>query len=621
MLTIPRVLEDGQILDHQRKKWQIQAEKSFQNSRTRSLSQSRTKSLTRPKLPTKEKLPAIDFLTARSLLGNQNVIPVAEAKPARLRKNSQSRPDAKTTFSRGTHSHNTSMSKSSKSHSRTHSRSDSFGKSALKVAKAICGVEDKPSPPADETLGGLEGALKDDRTKFIRLADPAQIQVDADDYTPSSNSPTPSHVSDSRVGIALSTPPPLAGDSVRLIPHPYAQGGLYTVNGQRDYAGPHPTTNPQLLSPEAARTDVQRHRLPPQAVMHPYAQAGWRDSYQSYQGVVPQLRPDSDVPAPSKMWAQFSPGILREVLPHEIIYSPFMSENGSPAQTPVTTHIPGDDPPIFDTVGVGEALYNAMQKRRSKDGDSGLGTSEGPVSLNAEDYAPDQIDKSEPYRTARKPVQHDLVRPLYPHKKTSHTLETIQSSSTVSTDQSLGHSQQSSSSPDSNVMLSDDIEHFRDLFYRPSGATITSSPTSAVPSTPAPFNIRNNSLPWDGRRTGSGLTSLARQLSEELEEVNEELQKGDHNLHFVLSESAGDEPGIQDLPAFKPSLHIPEDVRSSRASSVIEGLPLEDTESECILRYATFLTYCRTLPSRARRIDYNTSSDRKRISQVVCGLS
>ncbi|EEB88000.1 hypothetical protein MPER_14420, partial [Moniliophthora perniciosa FA553] len=43
--SLARVLEEGQILEHQRKKWQTQAINSFQNERARTLSRSRTKSL------------------------------------------------------------------------------------------------------------------------------------------------------------------------------------------------------------------------------------------------------------------------------------------------------------------------------------------------------------------------------------------------------------------------------------------------------------------------------------------------------------------------------------------------------------------------------------------------
>ncbi|KAK7470251.1 hypothetical protein VKT23_001685 [Stygiomarasmius scandens] len=67
--SLARVLEEGQILEHQRKKWQDQAIKSFQNERARSLSRARTKSLTSKQVKRSEAHSRLDFLAARGLLG------------------------------------------------------------------------------------------------------------------------------------------------------------------------------------------------------------------------------------------------------------------------------------------------------------------------------------------------------------------------------------------------------------------------------------------------------------------------------------------------------------------------------------------------------------------------
>lgn len=521
----------------------------------------------------------MNFLAARSLLGNQTMIPVADVRqqPTRLRKPSLSKPDA-TKISRTSHSHSNSLSKTlsktSKSHSRAHSRSDSIGKSALKLAKSLWSSDEKAIiSPIDESAGPLERALRDEKTKVIRLADPAYIEVDGDS-TPTSVSPTPSRISDSRLGIALSTPPLLVregGDeeALRMYSHPYAQGGLYTYNGDRDYAGPHPTQ--QVQSPKSTPTDVQRHRFPPQTFVHPYAQASWRNSYQS---VVPQLRPDSDIPLSDKMWAQFSPGTVREVLPHEIQYSPFLSEHGSPGGTSGQV--------ILDTVSVGEALYNAMRRPRSKDGDSGLGTSEDHAIGSNGDGQREESSASESLRATRavrpylQPAQKSSS--LLPPNSTSRTSEPLVPATLRSASgNSQGHSQQSSSPGEPELQSTDDMEHFRDLFYRPS--TLVDS-ASVLPSSTGPLTGNSNER-WS-RRTRSGLTTLARQLSQEFEDLAAEFGESgledDSKLRFVLSDTTSlqdaSPEGIraENIPAFRPSENIPEDVQSSRASSIMERL-------------------------------------------------
>ncbi|KAJ7596697.1 hypothetical protein C8J56DRAFT_1021201 [Mycena floridula] len=585
--SLSKVLEDGQILDHQRKKWQMQAAGSFQNKRTRSLSRSRTKSLSKQAKQSNEteKLPSIDFLAARSLLGNQKMIAFTKAPVKQT--------DVKgATMTKVSHSHSTSVSKStSKSstwtHSRGHSRSDSL-KSAIRIAKGICVVDSALTPPEER----LEGALRTEHTKVIRLADPALISVDRGSPSPGSSrpgtSPTPSGISDSRVGIALSTPPLDDNrDHIRMPAHPYAQGGLYTYNDNPDraseYAGAHPTS--PISAPESAKNEVSRHRFPPQASVHPYAQASFRDSYQGEHRIVPQVRVDSDVPAEAKMWAPFSAGLVREVLPHEIQYSPYMSErSSSPA---------GDDDGIVDTIGVGEALVYGVQKRRSKD--SGLGTSEGHASATPAE--------SSGFRVQRKPVQYDVTRPglkfLSPTLDTIHSVEAHLTPPTSTPEHSNSPSPgDTAQSSDIEQLMenSDDIEHFRDLFYRPSGSVVTMDPITP------PIITRTSSFPWDPAqghgRTGSGLTSLARQLSEELEYASSNDARSsmstfarrhpltDSGLHFVVSDKAestslvdasGQAAALHDgVPAFRPSPNIPEDVESSRASSIMEPSPLDD---------------------------------------------
>ncbi|KAF9457596.1 hypothetical protein BDZ94DRAFT_1272786 [Collybia nuda] len=630
--SLARVLEEGQTLNDQRKDWQTQATQSFQNKRMRSVSRARSKSLTQKGKRMDETPPSnFDFLAARSLLGNQAVMPIIVTPETSVSHATSSGG----TFSRTSHSHSNSLSKtlskSSKSHSHGHSRTDSWGRSALKLAKtATCGmtgVDSSILDSSEETGSGLESALKRDGTKIIRLADPALITVDkglSAYTTPQTSSPTPSGsgVSDSRIGIALSTPP-LADDgadrdSIHLVAHPYAQGGGYNYTSAAeshsekgsDYAGPHPSMT--TASQPMRNLDVSsRHRLPPQAASHPYAQVSTPDLYTDVKKIV---REDSDVPPPAKMWAQFSPGVLREVLPKDIQYSPFMSESGQESSR--------NSKIINDTVGVGEALAYAVRPTASKD--SGLGTSEDyEAQLGQQPVAGSSgLGK----RSYRQPVQYDATRPSYlsQAQKSSDpsSAHTFASSPLVppptpppfirdgslgiedfrGTSISPGMTSENSSPPHSPHSFGspDDLEGYRDLFFKPSTQYMEQSfDANTMGSVPTSWDANSRS-----RRTGSGLTSLARQLSAEFEQMALEREREssvysrdsipmapraafvrrptDASLEFVFEETSqfgsrggsASPPDHSTLSAFHPSINIPEDVESSRASSPID--PHED---------------------------------------------
>ncbi|KAJ6628842.1 hypothetical protein B0H10DRAFT_2209286 [Mycena sp. CBHHK59/15] len=655
--SLARVLEEGQILEHQRKKWQTQATGSFQNTRARSLSRARSKSMTQRG---KTGQSSIDFLAARSLLGNQDVVPVLPAR-YHTRTNSQSgtTTNGTTTFTRTSHSHSNSLaktlSKSSQSQSHGHSRQDSWSRSAFKKAVALCYVDGVLSP-ADAKFNGLETALREGGTKVIRLADPALMSVDMGGphgaLSPRTDaSPTPSAMSDTRMGIAISTPPPndnssVEPESIHLPSHPYAQGGMYSYHNTAapavaerskgaDYAGPHPTSQAMAIVNPDLQDVSTRHRLPPQASLtyHPYAApSSGRNSYQL------QPRADSDVPPASKMWAQLSPGVVREVLPCEILYSPFMSECS-------TTPDDGKEPEgygrnrkstvtILDTVGVGETLASAVEEENSRD--SGVGTSEEHAAMTVEEWTDDRqegqaaaIQAHHPYRIHRKPVQYDVSRPLYTPKKLgvdSNTIHTVGSSPVdpsvnhghrlmPPTPPPLLHSSSGSSGAQGSAASSpprspppigsvDDLDEFRDLFYKPN---LTEE---ALNSLNRPTSTRQPSITWDlgshRTRTGSGLTSLARQLSQEFEELRAVRERArshslesessisrfsglpmESDIQFVLSESLmsratdspePDEQPAEDMLAFQASSHLPEDVESSCASSVMDRASGDEDE-------------------------------------------
>ncbi|KAL0070097.1 hypothetical protein AAF712_002584 [Marasmius tenuissimus] len=674
--SLARVLEEGQILEHQRKKWQTQAINSFQNERARSLSRARSKSQRNKKRS--DKANNFEYLAARGLLGNQEPIPVHPSAP---RAHLAGRPRTTSeTDSRGTtvptwsssHAHSNSLSKtltkSSRSHSRNHSRSDSIGKSAIRMAKstakstaALCGggivitpMEEKNRELAAlNQSGGLEVAIRAPGTRVIRLQDPAQMQTPVTPLSPldaARLSPSPSALSDSRVGIAISTPPltdeTVDRESLRLPSHPYAQGGFAVSVPHQANRG---TTQTSPVSPT--------HTSPS---MHPYALVSATPSIDSYTNegrIVKEVRTDSLVPPPEKMWAQWGGNPVREILPSDIQYSPFVSvqhyrdeKNGE--RNEGYSRAMRNSSPIYDTAGIGEALAWAA-RRQSRD--SGLGASEEQASSNfvmnevipekeeaeGDRFVPIAVNERptvQRYDSARRiPVQYDASRPAHLHHVQKASITSSLVPSPVNIDQlpqpELPHStlpvptrhdsarsSPSASTANSSPPLSppilgnpDDLEHYRDLFYRPRG--------SSVDGTAQPLNTRSPihqppNIPWDVRSQGTGrtgLTSLARKFSEDHDEHHDEqLRRSislssrsslsvlrqsayatgrspptDTSLRFVFSEipeTASVEAVTRVKPvggeedthgAFYPSGQIPEDIETStRASSPTS--PIDD---------------------------------------------
>ncbi|KAG5644199.1 hypothetical protein DXG03_008862 [Asterophora parasitica] len=610
--SLARVLDDGEKLDTQRKQWQEQATHSFQNKLTRSISRARSKSLTQKRRRYEEPPPnSIDFLAARACLGNQLLTPVVT---------DQKFSDAQTSPSKTSYSLANSLaktsSKSSKSDSRGHSRTDSWGRSALRTA--TCGLTGT-DPAADADFDNkLENALKRDDTKVIRLADPA-LAVPASHTPLTSNSPTPSgSIADTRIGIALSTPPlvnnPLDVVAMRLPAHPYAQGGLYsystympTPTAEKEEAG---AGISEFVVPHAQELLSRQNNTPSSSVLnHPYAQRMVlsRDSYGTDKFTVRRGRDESDVPPPAKMWAQMSPGVVREILPGELQHSPYMSENGDDVDLSSR-----NSQVIYDTVGVGEALAYAVRPMGSRD--SGFGTSDDHTVV---DLSPSYTTSFAVKRSYRQPVQYDTTRPLHlslldkkpadPHSahtfasspllhqqeatpKVPHPLSSSRSydilgprtASTSPESLSPPHSPRSFGNPD-------DLDQFYDLFYKPGHA----SSHQRVPSEMSLASVGSR------RQAGSGLTTLARQLSEELESMalarpsmtelpgSTSRRPTDSTLEFVFEETSPPEssttgrtpPGHSTISPFQPSAaRIPEDVESFRTSS-----PLEADEDETAL--------------------------------------
>lgn len=600
------------------------------------MSRTRTKSLTQKGRQGKHShQSSMEYIAARACLGTQDLTPVIT--PAQFI-TSFTESNATTSFSGKTHSHSNSLvktlTKSSKAHSRTHSRNDSWGKSAMKMAKStvICGHDTASSlniPNGNAKGSELEGALSRNETKVIRLADPALLPVDRGQPVQPyqnltiRNSPSPANsgISDSKVGIALGTPP--EEENEYMPNHPYAQAGLSFSHAasasadhpprHTDFAGPHPSINMGMKVP-AISDIIARHKLPPHMVLHPYAQ---RDSYLDANGFIGQFRSEDNTPHGSKMWAQLSPGVVREILPHDLQYSPFSPDHGSRLpHTPDRSTLN-----IHDTVGVGETLVNAARFRADHDKGtlaSGKSHNLSPKEQHhqssshlqasqpswAQDEEDDQLAELNPI-SRRNGVQFGLSQtvdeddmqieriPSFERTQSASSGNTSATSSPRTLPQPLG-------SPN-------DLDNFQDLFYRPTGPGMGRTPNeAALPETPSPPN--RGSTPWEmnmpNRRTGSSLTSLARKLSEEFEMLSHERERSsnsqysqspsssqrpsrmtrrptDGSLQFVFEEMtiSASPPNESNDPihAFHASGALPEDVQpDSRASSFIEGTDEDD---------------------------------------------
>ena len=623
---------------------------------------------------------SMEFLAAQACLGNQNAVMTPLIAPPNLRIFNGADTTTPTTAtnssgSRGLHSHSNSLSKTisktTKSHSRTHSRNDSWSKTASVRVARICGhpvddVEFPIDPPVHRSAPDLENAIRGDGTRFIRLADPAHIPVDKGSATqlPSQHphnlqyqrltpSPAASGLSDSKVGIALGTPPEEEESSSYAMHHPYAQGYSFSnpARAPSDFAGPHPILHTATKAPTIPEI-MARHKLPPQLAFHPYASTAReeklsrRDSYLDANGLIGQFRSEEGTPQQSKMWAQLSPGVVREVLPGDFSYSPYMSESGH-------GDVEEDDKrqgrgrantlSIHDTAGVAEALVTAARFRESKD--SGLVVSEDHATVYPPLRHPQDEIKDLPLFTRRGRTEVDRPVILKEAQKpsdpsTNHTIASsnLESSLSVPSErrQSISPALTSeSSSPQlspRHLGSPNDLENFQDLFYRPSPPNRQTPNEASLPDTPSPPNVAH--IPWDvtmrNRRTGSGLTSLARQLSAEFHSLSQEhshsmyshsrshslssssqvpggmsrMPSGSGSLQFVFEEMlpAGSPPRSFDVDSMEDSVHdyrhsgsLPEDVESSRASSLIENLgdDLEEEEDTTGSYNAAWLIYTR----------------------------
>ncbi|KIM86141.1 hypothetical protein PILCRDRAFT_776323 [Piloderma croceum F 1598] len=439
-------------------------------------------------------------------------------------------------------------------------------------------------------------------------------------------SPTPSGTTGRGVGIALSTPPPSDDhsqetyESMSIPDHPYAQGARYSHHPHRpttldfsheriargsDFAGPHPSS-PEMtpLDFNVGANDMSmRHRFPPQAnlqslphMAHPYAMG----SYPAELHTNPEGLVDLDEDEPRDTNFEFAASSER--LEHA--YARMSTGNQEPLE-------------------VGEAL-TSFRRQGSRDTVFGLG--EQPIEQSQPTTEPVETRRTSitsqtwPLRIRRKPVSYadyEDISPASPAEATTPSSEHLNapkyrreaSSSTVG--HSSGSSPQHSPRPLGNV---DDLEHFHDLFYKPDQSNPEASATSSLASHKAAPSDASHEIfsveVGSSRSLRSGLSKLARKLTEEYEgtlaqEVPNDVdafaqdQRGDSlrgqrvadiiaDREFIFSDPSkprrvsSPEPMDSTLPLrlnneeTGPDDDVPEDVESSRASSILERSSIED---------------------------------------------
>ncbi|KAL6299205.1 hypothetical protein BKA93DRAFT_830085 [Sparassis latifolia] len=534
--------------------------------------------------------------------------------------------------------------------------------------------------------GCLEGALRSEGTRVIRLRDQIRMEerngegegVVLITPAPASNvglrtdaagpsrmngmSPTPSG-SGEGVGIAISTPPHSDDHHERLrIPaHPYAQVGNY-VYRQPIVVDKTAASVPSVSQADTAAVEdgLNRHRQPvhpysPYAKgLHPYAVSG-----------ASNARQHPPAASNTSMFAEISTGHIREILPDEIKYSPLTPTGPSPPPMPSPqdnqeanasersehSHPYGPQSRRTSEWGFADALTHTLGRAKSGDNDEMDGLTPPSMSVAQILVSGPQQEEPPPVPSVPIPKQTssssrsriDISRE--PTHLSNHTVSSSMGSinpamfrRTHSAHSSAFlHGNSSRSSPgmishDSSPPLSprplnapDDLERFRDLFYHPPDRSRT--PSDDGIARPVPSRQASGTIPIDfgSERTVSGLTTLARQLSEDLEELRDlardSYESGEatspmwgrrfgglhgerpddlrENPNVVLSQSPSGSnsspetssrlglPLDRSLSLMGPTINVPEDVASSRASSVLESPLQEEEEAEESLRLGT----------------------------------
>lgn len=553
--------------------WQECATKSFGNKRTRSLS--RSKSLGKTRKPSYRRPPTgtLDFLVERTLFGHQatpstvhtmvdpSTIPMQTVSAG----GQTTRPSASTFPILRSKSHGHSKSVGAVHDRLGHRRRGSFS-SALHCAKStatgFCDGADGTSTPPD----ALDKVIEKSGAKAVTPPDrqhgttsphsvalispstsPTRISPDHGFLVSSSLrphvSPTPSSrvQSDEGVGIAISSPlSPEHNDELIAFPaHPYAQG-MYN--------------NHHVPAKWTPQSETMHRRQP---IVHPYAIHSGHPATLSPQWV----HRDQSVSPARRMFAEIAPGRLREIHPEEIQYSPYIEDAPRVFTTMRDIYRPGVTARrSVDSISrresgvlrIGDALNLSLARnRQGSSTESGVGRVEDPyrprlertVSSRSNAFPLPQVNEvlditdddggggTYHYQWLETPTPLPWIHNGKPNSTSLHTVSSGQLNPSAFTGPptSMRCMDSSGSSPglsnDSSPPLTprplgrlDDLERFQDLFYNPSANR---------PELPVPVQVTGSE---DGRiaaspvltRNRSQLTTLVRQLSEDLNELRNE---------------------------------------------------------------------------------------------------
>jgi len=462
----------------------------------------------------------VGFLATRTLLGNQFAAPIIHARtPSDSTQTQQTRSGA---------SHVRTMSSSGLS------RAGSRGKAALRAATVLCISGDKRSPHAERFDAVSRNDSRGNDTHV-------EVSPRKPDVNPS---PSPPVTSPSDVGVALSSPPPSVEGgrdepprSAYVQAHPYAQGGPSSsrrshARSSSDYAGPHPSAV-SITAPAAALTSDMsaRHRLPPHAALHPYASALACPNSASSQSpsAVPPVLPSESThtpqPPPTPPYSRPQLSDARE------------TQRGARHAYALSNRFSGEP------LALADALLYGPQRRLSAD--SGLGDSENHSEAPASATQPfiplpnfifttsSEHQRLDPahgstflslssIHTVPSSPPETLNPPVFTASMLSYSLHSAQTSLADEPLQgSRSSSPQQSPQPFSGI---EDLERYRNLFYRPRGSGLSRTPSSEhrrMLSRDTGSLIAVDTSSNSRVSGGSGLTILTRQLSNELEAIQD----------------------------------------------------------------------------------------------------
>ena len=519
--------------EHERAEWKAQAARSLQSSkRTRSLGRSRSQSVGRTRAQLKD-MGGMGFLATKTLLGNQLAAPTVHARTPS---------DSTQTRSGTSHAHTNS--------SGGMSRAGTKSRAALRAATGLCMSDDKTSPQDErnDTFSRI-----DSRDKVVRI----EAAAPNADVVPS---PSSLVTSNSDVGVAVSSPPPAEEDSavptksLHAQDHPYVQGGGARSGSKRsqhersgsDYAGPHPSAVAIAVPSAALTSDMSaRHRLPPHAALHPFASVSAYQNTASSQHSAAFHSKGSHQDLPEDAPPPWSKPQEPPKYQPQVLGATESGRVGAHAYASASDSHLGSEPLAF-----ADALSYGL--RRPGSADSGVGESEthfGGSPAPTSPYTPipnlvlttmaeRPLDSTSPAPgssfllpprssqthtvTSSPPEPRDL--PAFSASVLSYSLHSHSAQASLH-DEPLAAGSGSSSPQRSPRPFSsiEDLDRYRNLFYRPRGSGSSRTPSGehrrvlSGGSSGLLSGQDASSNSYVPGSTGSGLTTLTRQLSNELE--------------------------------------------------------------------------------------------------------